>query len=245
MRRIGLIGGMSWESTAHYYRLLNERVAQRLGGLHSARVLLASVDFAVIEDHQRAGDWDGAGELLAAEARALEAGGAELVLLCTNTMHRCYDAVAAATRLPVPHLADVTAQAAQALGVQRVGLLATRYTMEQDFYVGRLRAQGLTVLVPAEPERAELQRVIFDELCLGEFADSSRTRLAGIAADLVAAGAQAIVLGCTELELLLGPDDIGVPLLATTSLHVDAALRMALPDWPRSAQSVAGTPQFG
>ena len=229
-RRIGLIGGMSWESTAEYYRLANEVVRERLGGLHSARLLLSSVDFAPIEQLQVTGRWEEAGRLLAEEARALERAGAEAVLLCTNTMHRVADQVAAATEVPFVHLVDVTAAAIGAAGLSRVGLLATAFTMEQDFYRDRLAAHGLEVLVPGPADRAEVHRVIYEELCLGVLREESRAAYAAVMARLVEAGAEGIVLGCTEIELLVGPQDAAVPVFPTTRLHVEAAVDLALAD---------------
>jgi aspartate racemase len=230
MRRIGLLGGMSWQSTAEYYRLINEEVAARLGGLHSARVVLGSVDFAEIEAMQAAGDWAAAGELLAREAALLEAGGAELLLICTNTMHKVADTVQAAVGIPLLHLADATAAAVRGAGLARVGLLGTAFTMEQDFYTGRLAQHGLGVLVPGARDRAEVHRVIYDELCLGVVREESRRRYRAVIDSLVAQGAQGVVLGCTEIELLLNPEDPGtpVPVFPTTRIHALAAVDAAL-----------------
>ena len=228
MQRIGIIGGMSWESTAEYLRLLNQGVRERLGGLHSARLAVATVDFADVEPLQVSGRWGEAGDLLAAEARALEAAGADLVLLATNTMHQVHDRVAGAVSVPVPHLADVTAAAVRAAGLTRVGLLATRYTLERDFYRARLAAGGVATVVPGEADRAEVQRIIFEELCVGRVEDASRARLLAVARDLLAAGAEGIVLGCTELELSVGAHDLDVPVFPTTTLHCRAALDLAL-----------------
>lgn len=228
MRKIGVLGGMSWESTAQYYRLLNEGVRERLGGLHSARLVVASVDFASIEEMQVAGAWEAAGEALAVEARGLQAAGAEVVLIATNTMHKVYDAVAAAVTCPVPHLADVTAAAVRGQGLERVGLLATSYTMEQEFYRGRLRDGGVETLVPDPADRAEVQRIIFEELCLGVVRPESRDRLVQVAESLLVGGAQGVVLGCTELELSIRSGDLPAPLFPTTTLHCSAALDLAL-----------------
>lgn len=228
MRVIGLIGGMSWESTAEYYRLANELVRERLGGYHSARVVLTSVDFADVERLQASGDWAAAGELLAAEARRLRAAGAEVVVLCTNTMHKVADAVAAAVDVPFLHLADTTADAVRAAGVQRVGLLGTRFTMEQDFYRERLAGHALEVLVPDEAGRAVVHRVIYDELVHGMVRPESRAAYVDVMAGLVARGAEGIVLGCTEIELLVGAEDTSVPVFPTTRLHVEAAVAWAL-----------------
>ena len=228
MKRIGLLGGMSWESSAVYYRLVNEIVRERLGGLSSADCLLRSLDFAAVEAMQAAGRWDEAGELLAYEATALEAAGAELVLLCTNTMHKLAAEVEAAISIPFVHIADATAAAVRAEGLARVGLLATAYTMEQDFYVGRLRDRhGLDVLVPPEDDRLVVHGVIYDELCVGVVRESSRSAYRDVMARLVERGAEAILLGCTEIDLLVGPSDASVPVFDTTALHARAAVELA------------------
>ncbi|MDQ0843200.1 aspartate/glutamate racemase family protein [Streptomyces sp. V1I6] len=228
MRTIGLIGGMSWESSAEYYRLLNELVRDRLGGLHSARCVLHSVDFAEIEELQTAGEWERAGEILAAAARGLEAAGADLLLICTNTMHKVAGQVEAAVRVPLLHLADATADAVRARGLTRVGLLGTAFTMEQDFYRERLAGHGLEVLTPDAEGRALVHRVIYDELCLGVVRDESRARYQKVIGELVDAGAEGVVLGCTEIELLIGPGDSPVPVFPTTRLHALAAVEAAL-----------------
>ncbi len=228
MRTIGLLGGMSWESSAEYYRIANQLVAARLGGLHSARLLLASVDFADVEALQRDGRWEQAGDELAAVARSLQAGGAELLLLCTNTMHIVADAVAAAVDIPLLHIADVAADAVRAAGLTRVGLLGTAFTMEQPFYRDRLTAHGLDVLVPDAPDRALVHGVIFDELCRGIVREESRSAYRDVLARLAAAGAQGVVLGCTEIELLVGPSDSPVPQFPTARLHIEAAVQQAL-----------------
>jgi aspartate racemase len=229
VRKVGLLGGMSWESTAEYYRLLNEGVRAALGGLHSARLVLASVDFAEVERMQAEARWDEAGELLAAEARGLEAAGAELVLLCTNTMHKVADTVAAAIGVPLLHLADATADAVAAAGLTTVGLLGTAFTMEQDFYRGRLASRGLTVLVPDAGDRSLVHGVIYDELCVGVVRDASRDAVREVVERLADRGARGVVLGCTELELLLPPGSLGaLRLFPTTRLHVAAALDAAL-----------------
>jgi aspartate racemase len=228
MKRIGLLGGMSWESSIEYYRLVNEMTRDRLGGLHSADCLLRSVDFAEIELLQRDGRWDEAGERLAAEARALVAGGAELLVLCTNTMHKVADAITGAIEIPFVHIADTTAHAVRAAGLQTVGLLATGYTMEQDFYVGRLRdVHGLQVLVPGEADRRIVHDVIYDELCVGVVRDESREQYRRIMRELAARGAQGILLGCTEVDLLVGPADAPVPVFDTTRLHAQRAVELA------------------
>lgn len=228
MRRIGLLGGMSWESTALYYRLINEDVRERLGGFHSARLLMASVDFADVEAMQVAGDWDAAGALLAEEARALEAAGAACVVLCTNTMHKVAGAIEAAVGIPLIHLADVTADAVKAAGLDRVALLGTRFTMEQPFYADRLRSHGVEVLVPDGDDLTLVHDVIYDELVLGVVRDESRAAYVDVVRRLVERGAGGVVLGCTEIELLIGPDDLEVPVFATTALHARAAVDFAL-----------------
>ena len=228
MELIGVIGGMSWESTAEYLRLLNEGAQARLGGLHSARLRVATVDFAPIERMQADGDWAAAAAVLADEARSLEAAGAAFVLIATNTMHKVYDEVAAAVTIPVLHLGDVTAAAVRDAGLRRVGLLATKYTMEQAFYRDRLASHGVRTLVPDEAGRAAVQRIIYEELCVGRVEPSSRDELLDIARSLVAAGAEGIVLGCTELELSVAQEHLDVPVFATTALHCEAALDRAL-----------------
>src|SRR6478609_3560071 len=233
MKRIGLLGGMSWESSIEYYRLVNEIARERFGGLHSADCLLRSVDFAEIEVLQREGRWDEAGERLAAEARALAAGGAELLVLCTNTMHKVADAVTAAVDIPFVHIADTTAHAVRAAGLSTVGLLATGYTMEQDFYVGRLRdVHGLEVLVPLQDDRRIVHDVIYDELCVGVVKDESREEYRRIMRELADRGAQGILLGCTEIDLLVGPGDAPVPTFDTTRLHAERAVELALAGEP-------------
>ncbi|MGW1492397.1 aspartate/glutamate racemase family protein [Streptomyces sp. NPDC002402] len=228
MKTIGLIGGMSWESSAEYYRLLNELVRERLGGLHSAKCVLHSVDFAEIEELQVAGDWERAGEILADAARGLEAAGADLLLICTNTMHKVAGQVEAAVSVPLLHLADATADAVRAQGLGRVGLLGTAFTMEQDFYRDRLAGHGLDVLTPDAEGRALVHRVIYDELCLGVVREESRAAYQDVIAELVAAGAEGVVLGCTEIELLIGEKDSPVPVFPTTRLHAEAAVDAAL-----------------
>ncbi|MGW6916868.1 aspartate/glutamate racemase family protein [Kitasatospora sp. NPDC054939] len=228
MRTLGLIGGMSWESTAEYYRMLNRLTRQRLGGLHSARLVLYSVDFADIERLQTEGRWTEAGAVLADAARSLEAAGAELLLICTNTMHKVADQVEAAVSVPLLHLADTTAEAVRAAGLRRVGLLGTAFTMEQDFYRGRLAAGGVDVLVPDAAGRALVHRVIYEELCQGVVREESRAAYRTVIEELAAAGAEGIVLGCTEIELLVGTEDSPVPLFPTARLHAEAAVSAAL-----------------
>jgi aspartate racemase len=228
MKTIGLLGGMSWQSTAQYYRLANELVAARLGGLHSAQCLLYSVDFAAIEQMQKQDRWDDAGAYLASAAKSLEAGGADLLLICTNTMHKVYDQIAGAVSIPVLHVVDVTAAAVRAAGVSTVGLLGTAFTMEQTFYRDRLASSGLDVVIPDDAQRALVHRVIFEELCRGVIRDESRAAFVEVIDALVARGAQGVILGCTEIELLLGPDDVDVPVFPTTQLHITAAAEQAL-----------------
>jgi aspartate racemase len=229
VRTIGLLGGMSWESSALYYRLLNEAVRERLGGLHSARCVLLSVDFADVERLQVTGAWERAGELLAADAKALEAAGAELVLLCTNTMHKVAPRVAEALTVPLLHIGDVTADAVKAAGLRRVGLLGTAFTMEDTFLTDRFAARGLHVQVPDPVDRALVHRVIYDELVVGVVREESRDAVLAVIERLVGdEDADGIVLGCTELELLIGQDDVDVPVFPTTRLHVEAAVAAAL-----------------
>lgn len=231
MRRLGLLGGMSWESTAEYYRHLNQMVASRLGGLHSADLVLRSVDFAEVEEMQAEGRWDDAGALLADGARDLVAAGAEAVLICTNTMHKVAGAVEEAAGVPVLHIADATAAAVRAAGVRRVALLGTRFTMEQDFYAGRLAEHGLEVVVPGEADRDLVHRTIYDELCLGVVREESRAAYGRVVDALVADGCEGVVLGCTEIELLVDPDGpSAVPLFPTARLHCEAAVAFALGD---------------
>jgi aspartate racemase len=241
VKKIGLLGGMSWESSAEYYRLVNEEVRDRLGGLHSADCLLRSVEFAPIEELQRTGRWGEAGDVLAAEASTLAAAGAELLVLCTNTMHKVADRIAAAIDVPFVHIADTTAEAVRAAGMNTVGLLATAYTMEQDFYVGRLRdGHGLTVLVPDEEDRRLVHEVIYRELCVGVTKDSSREAYRRIMGDLAERGAESVLFGCTEIDLLVGPADAPVPVFDTTRLHAQKAVELAL-GAPASADSATRT----
>lgn len=226
---IGLIGGMSWESSAQYYRLINEAVRERLGGVASARTLMWSFDFAEIERLQHAGRWPELSRRLADAARALEAGGADFLVLCTNTMHREADAIEAAVRIPLLHIADPTGEAITAAGLSTVGLLGTAFTMEHDFYRGRLEAKhGLTVLTPDADDRAIVHRIIYEELVAGRVLDASRDAYRAVIARLVERGAQAIILGCTEIMLLIGQDDSPVPVFDTTTLHALAAVERAM-----------------
>jgi len=230
VKTIGLIGGMSWESTALYYRLLNQAVARRLGGLHSAQLILYSVDFHEIELFQQQGAWDEAGARLHDAAQALERGGAEFLVLCTNTMHKVAGAITAGVGIPLLHIGDATAAAINRAGVKRVGLLGTRFTMDQDFYRGRLEAHGLSVVLPSPEDRKLVNRVIYDELCLGEVRDESRDEYRRIIKDMVTAGGEGIILGCTEIGMLIGAGDSPVPTFDTTQIHADAAAEYALND---------------
>jgi len=232
MKTIGLLGGMSWASTAVYYRLLNQEVMQRLGGLRSARVLLASLDFAEVVAGQKAGEWDRLAALLADSARRLERAGADVVLIATNTMHKVADAVEAASGLEVLHIADATAAVVRAQGLTRVGLLATAFTMEDAFYVDRLTQHGIEAVVPGPSGRAEVHRIIYDELVRDVVRPESRGLYRRVMADLVADGAEGMIFGCTEVGLLVGPDDTTVPAFDTCRLHAAAAVDWMLADGP-------------
>lgn len=228
MRTIGLIGGMSWESSAEYYRLINQQVRDRLGPLRSAQLLMHSVDFGPVEQAQHAGRWDEAAAILVDAARRLQAGGAECVVLCTNTMHKLAAQIQSAISIPFLHIADPTGQAALDGGTVTVGLLGTAFTMEQDFLKERLSAQGLTVLVPDAEERQAVHRIIYDELCVGVINPASRQVYQQVIESLTRRGAQAIILGCTEIGLLVKPEHSALPLLDTTHLHARAAVAFAL-----------------
>ncbi len=234
MKTLGLIGGMSWESTLPYYRIINERVRERLGGLHSAKLVLHSVDFAEIDALQHAGDWDTAGAQLAAAARGLRLAGAEAIVVCTNTMHRVAPAIEAAIDIPLLHIADATAQRIRAAGLSRVALLGTRFTMEQSFYRDRIEAAGIAVLTPDAAQRERVHRVIYDELCLGRVVDASRDEYRAIMAELVARGAQGVILGCTEIGMLVNPGDATAPLFDTARIHAEAAA-----DWVLSSMATS------
>ena len=225
---LGVLGGMSWTSTESYYRMLNRGVADRLGGLHSARLLVHSVDFAPVAQAQHDGDWDATLATLAEAARGLEAGGAEALLLATNTMHKVAGELEQSCGIPLLHIADATADAIVADGLERVGLLATAFTMEQDFYTGRLEGRGLDVLVPDEQQRTDVHRIIYDELCLDVVRDESRETYREVIASLVERGAQAVILGCTEISLLVGAQDSAVPLYDTTAIHAAAGVDFML-----------------
>lgn len=229
MKTLGLIGGMSWESTVPYYQLINEGIKQRLGGLHSAKLVLYSVDFHDIEVCQASGDWDKAGQMLADAALSLKKAGAEGIVLCTNTMHKVAGPIIQQSGLPFLHIVDGTARAIQQQKMSRIALLGTRYTMEQDFYRGRLASEyGIETLVPEAAERQEVNRIIFEELCLGVFTDASKARYQQIIAGLVEQGAEGIIFGCTEIGLLLRPEECPIPVFDTTAIHASAAVEFML-----------------
>ena len=228
MKTIGLIGGMSWESTALYYKLINEGVRNALGQLRSASLLIYSYDFEAIKTLQYAGKWDEAGTSLAETAARLEAAGAEAILICTNTMHKVAAIVETKIGIPLLHLADCTADEVLNAGTKRVALLGTRFTMEEDFYKSRLEARGLEVLVPGADDIAEVNRVIYDELCQGVVLDTSRARYKAIVEQLKSLGAQGVILGCTEITMLIQPGDVSVPVFDTTAIHAAAAVRFAI-----------------
>ena len=228
MKTLGLIGGMSWESTALYYEVINRTVKARLGGLHSAQLVVHSVDFHDIEALQRGGQWDQAGLLLARAGRSLVAAGADALVLCTNTMHKVADAIERAVSVPLLHIVDPTAAAIRAAGLSRVGLLGTGFTMEQDFYRARLRERGVDCVVPDAADRQLVHRVIYEELCLGIVREESRAHYQRIIGGLRRAGAEAVVLGCTEIGMLIGPGHTDVPLFDTTQLHATTAAEWAL-----------------
>jgi len=238
MKTIGLIGGMSWESSAEYYRLINTLIKERLGGFHSAKCVMVSVDFAEIETLQRENRWTESAQLLSDAALNLECAGAEVVLLCTNTMHKVADDIQARIRVPFLHIADATAEAVKAQGLTTVGLLGTRFTMEEDFYVGRLQQRhGLQVLIPDSAERDMIHRVIYDELVLGHINATLKMQYVAAIKQLIAHGAQGIILGCTEIGLLIQAEDCPVPVFDTTRLHAQAAVDFALPTpCPQSSQ---------
>ncbi|MCR9139846.1 MAG: aspartate/glutamate racemase family protein [Alphaproteobacteria bacterium] len=229
MKLIGLLGGMSWESTALYYRLMNEETKHRLGGLHSARILLHSVDFHDIERRQHDGDWEGTADILSDAACGLKSAGADFLVIATNTMHKVADAIETRSGLPILHIADPTGQVLVAGGVARVALLGTRFTMEQDFYRNRLeRHYGLEVVLPNADARAAIHRIIYEELCQGKVLQPSAVLFADIIADLAGAGAQAVILGCTEITMIVDPATAALPTYDTTALHATAAIKRAL-----------------
>ncbi len=229
MRTIGLLGGMSWESTVPYYREINRRVSERLGGFHSARIVMWSVDFHDLEAAASAGDWDGAGRILADRARRIEAAGADFLVLCTNTMHRVAPEIEAAIDIPLLHIADAVAAAVLENGIRTVGLLGTRFTMDGSFYRERLSFRhGLEVLVPTEDQRTTVDEIIFSELVQGEISEASRRRIRDIIADLAGRGAEGVILGCTEIGLLIGPEDVPIPVFDSAVIHARQAAELAL-----------------
>ncbi len=229
MKTIGMIGGMSWESTLEYYRIMNQAVKEKLGGFHSAQCILYSVDFEDVEKMQHRGDWDSLTRLMIEAAQNVKKGGADFLVICTNTMHKMADAVQSATQIPLLHIADVTAEAVKQKGQNRVGLLGTKFTMEQDFYKGRLKdLHGIDVLIPEDEERQTIHDILYNELCLGEIRQLSREKFQSIIQNLVVRGAQGIVLGCTEIPLIVRQEDYKIPLYDTTSLHALAAVEFAL-----------------
>jgi aspartate racemase len=229
MKTIGLIGGMSWESSVEYYRIINEAARDALGGLHSAKSIMYSVEFAEIEALQHAGRWEEAARILVAAAQSLEKGGADFALICTNTMHKLYDEVQEKIKIPLLHIADATAEVIKAGGFSKVALLGTRFTMEEDFYKGRLvEKYDLEVIIPTAEEREQIHRVIYDELCVGKIMASSRHQYTGIINRIIGEGAQGVILGCTEIGLLVKQEDSSVPLFDTTEIHAKAAVRYAL-----------------
>jgi aspartate racemase len=229
MKTIGLIGGMSWESSCEYYRIINETIKDRLGGLHSAKITMVSVDFAEIEVLQREGRWDETARILIAAAQSVERGGGDFVVICTNTMHKVAEDVQKQVQIPLLHIADATAERIKSQGLNKVGLLGTKFTMEESFYKDRLiERHGLEIVIPTEPEREVVHRVIYDELCLGEIKGASKERYIQIMEHLVEEGAEGIILGCTEIGLLVGQEDSPVPLFDTTQIHAEAAVEYAL-----------------
>ncbi|MEM8533790.1 MAG: aspartate/glutamate racemase family protein [Chloroflexota bacterium] len=231
MKTIGLLGGMSWESTELYYRLINEGVKQRLGGLHSARIAMVSVDFHDIETLQHRGEWERAGAMLADAAKHVEAAGADVLLICTNTMHKVAPQIEEHINIPILHIADATAQRIKSNGLQTIGLLGTNFTMEQDFYKGRLIEQHqLNVLVPPEKDRQTVHQIIYDELCLGIVKDTSRQQYLSIIEQMHEVGAAGVIAGCTEIGMLVQQEHTDVPLFDTTAIHAEAAVAFACDD---------------
>jgi aspartate racemase len=228
MKVIGLIGGMSWESSVEYYRIINQEVKRRMGGLHSAKCLLYSVDFQEIERYQSEGAWEKAGEVLGDAARSLEMGGADFIVICTNTMHKVVNDIQSKITIPLLHIADATAAQIKEKGINSVGLLGTRYTMEQDFYKSRLEMNGIKVIVPNEEERVIINKVIYEELCLGKIQQKSRDYYKKVIQGLIESGANGIILGCTEIGLLVKPEDSDVPLFDTAYIHAFEAVNMSL-----------------
>ena len=228
MKTLGLIGGMSWESTASYYRIINQGIKARLGGLHSAKIVLNSVDFAEVEAMQQAGDWQLSAELLKSSARSLEAAGAQCIMICTNTMHKVADEVAATVSLPLIHVADTTARVLIAKGVSKVALLGTRFTMSEPFYKTRLEQRGVDVVVPTDDEQTVIHDIIYQQLCLGDIREDSKQQYLDIINSLQHQGAQGVVLGCTEIGLLISQQDTDIPLFDTAEIHANAAVEFAL-----------------
>lgn len=229
MRTIGLLGGMSWESSAEYYRIVNTEVKRQLGGLHSAKVILFSVDFAEIEKLQHAGNWEAAAVVLTEAANRLETAGAECLIICTNTMHLMADEIQAKIKIPIIHIADATAELVKATGISRVGLLGTRFTMEKEFYKGRLeKLHKLNVIIPEESDRNEVHRIIYEELCVGEIREESKDIYKRILRNLQESGAEGVILGCTEIELLVQQNDSPIPIFSTAKIHAESAVRWSL-----------------
>lgn len=228
MKTIGLIGGMSWESTTSYYQIINETIKRELGGLHSAEILLYSVDFAEIEHYQAVGDWDKSAQVLADIAQRLEQAGADFIVICTNTMHKVAPQIQKKIAIPILHIAQATAQALVDDGIRKVGLLGTKYTMTQDFYKEKLLESGLEVLIPDQAGIADVNRIIYDELCLGDIRESSKQTYLTVIDDLKNAGAEAVILGCTEIGLLVKQSDIALPLYDTTVIHAEKAAKMGI-----------------
>jgi aspartate racemase len=229
MKTIGLLGGMSWESTELYYRQINEGVKREMGGLHSAKITMVSVDFHEIEQRQHSGDWQGTADILADAARKIELAGADFLVICTNTMHKVAPQIEQAINIPLLHIADATADAIKAAGIETIGLLGTNFTMEQEFYRGRLEQKhGLRVLVPETADRQTVHDVIYGELCLGQVMPPSRQEYLRIMADLTNQGAEGVILGCTEITMLVKPEHTDIPLFDTTAIHAAAAVKTAL-----------------
>ena len=228
MKTIGLIGGMSWESTIPYYRIINEEIKEKLGGLHSAKIVLYSVEFDEIEKCQSSGEWEKSGEILGNAARGIENAGADFILICTNTMHKVAPQIASMINIPIVHIADATADELEKRNIKTVGLLGTKYTMTQDFYKQRLIDRGINVVIPDEEDIETVNSVIFDELCVGKIEDSSREKYKKIIEDLTGKGAEGVILGCTEIGLLIGQSDVIIPVFDTTVIHAKRAAELAM-----------------
>ena len=228
MKTIGLLGGMSWESTIPYYRIINEEVKNRLGGLHSAKIILYSVEFAEIEKCQSSGNWDESGEILGQAAKGIEAAGADFILICTNTMHKVAAQISSKIQIPLIHIADATADELEKSHIRRVGLLGTKYTMTQDFYKKRLTDRGMEVLIPDDAAVEVINSIIFDELCVGEIREASRRNFQDAVKRLAEQGAEGVILGCTEIGLLLRQSDVSIPVFDTTVIHAKRAVEIAL-----------------